>query len=125
VSRIIKVPSKKNITEQKALKLIISKGKEGLLQSDLWRELNISSREASRIAKKFEENGNIERHRVMSNSRWTYKLFSKKEQVTLDSVRGCPCLICPELIKCFRGGTLDPVYCVKLTAWIDPRIKTK
>jgi DNA-binding Lrp family transcriptional regulator len=114
---------KNNNLEQKALKLIIDRGEEGLFQSELWKELGVSSREGSRIARKFAEKGKIERIRLLNNGRWTYKLYSRKVPVTLDSVKGCPCLICSEVDKCFRGGSIDPVYCQKLTSWIDPRIQ--
>jgi DNA-binding Lrp family transcriptional regulator len=114
---------KNNNIENEALKLIFDAGEDGLFQSELWKKLEVSSREGSRIARKFEQKGKIKRLKVMNNGRWTYKLFSKKELVTLDSVKGCPCLICQDLDKCFRGGTLDPVYCQNLTAWLDPRIK--
>ena len=116
---------KNNSVEQKGLKLIYDTGEEGLLQSDLWKSLGVSSREGSRMAKKFEEKGRVLRKKVLHDGRWTYKLFSKKVPVTLESVSGCPCLICSESEKCFRGGTLDPVLCLKLTAWIDPRIEAE
>ena len=118
------MPPRNSSAEQRALRLIYDAGDEGLLQSDLWKLLGVSSREGSRLAKKFEEKGRIVREEVLNDGRWTYKLLSKKEPVTLDSVRGCPCLICSEVEKCFRGGTQDPVYCQLLTAWIDPRIET-
>lgn len=114
---------KNNKAEQKALKLIFDAGEEGLLQSSLWKLLDVSSREGSRMAKKFEEKGSVYREKILNNGRWTYKIFSKKELVTLDSITGCPCLICAEVEKCFRGGSIDPVTCLKLTAWIDPRIE--
>ena len=116
------MPSKEN-TEQKALKLVFDAGEEGLLQSELWKLLDVSSREGSRLAKKFEEKGKVVREKVLNEGRWTYKLYFKKEPVTLDSVAGCPCLICPEIDKCFRGGTQDPNICLLLTSWIDPRIE--
>ncbi len=118
------MPPRNSSVEQRALRLIYDAGDEGLLQSELWKLLDVSSREGSRLAKKFEEKGRIVRDKVLNDGRWTYKLFSKNEPVTLDSVRGCPCLICSEVEKCFRGGTQDPVYCLLLTAWIDPRIET-
>ena len=114
---------KNNKAEQKALKLIFDAGEEGLLQSELWKLLDVSSREGSRMAKKFEEKGRVLREKVLNNGRWTYKQFSKKELVTLDSIEGCPCLICDEVEKCFGGGTVTPATCLKLTAWIDPRIE--
>jgi len=119
------LPQKNNNLEQKALKLVLDAGDKGILQSDLWKELGVSSREGSRMAKKFEEKDKVIREKVLKDGRWTYKLYNKREPVTLDSVKGCPCLICDELDKCFRGGTRDPVYCMALTAWIDPRIETE
>jgi predicted transcriptional regulator len=119
------LPQKNNSLEQKALKLVYDAGDEGILQSELWKELGVSSREGSRMAKKFEEKDKVVRNKVLNEGRWTYKLFSKKEPVTLDSVKGCPCLICDEVEKCFRGGARDPVYCMALTAWVDPRITTE
>jgi len=117
------LPQKNNNLEQKALKLVFDAGDKGILQSELWKELGVSSREGSRMAKKFEEKDKVIREKVLKDGRWTYKLYSKKEPVTLNSVKGCPCLICDEVDKCFRGGTRDPVYCMALTAWIDPRIE--
>ncbi len=117
------MPPRPSSVEQRALRLIYEAGDEGLLQSDLWKLLDVSSREGSRLAKKFEEKGRIVREKVLNEGRWTYKLFSKTEPVNLNSVKGCPCLICNEVEKCFRGGTKDPVYCQLLTAWIDPRIE--
>jgi len=118
------LPQKNSSLEQKALKLVYDAEGKGVLQSVLWKELGVSSREGSRMAKKFEERDKVVREKVLNEGRWTYKLFSKKEPVTLDSVKGCPCLICDEVDKCFRGGTRDPVYCMALTAWVDPRITT-
>ena len=115
--------SKKRKTEQRALKLIIDTGEEGLFQTELWKLLDISTREASRIAKKFEEKGNVYREKVLNNGRWTYKIFISKEFVTLESVEDCPCLVCPDINKCFSGGKKDPRICLDLTAWIDPRIE--
>jgi hypothetical protein len=114
---------KNNKAEQKALKLIFDAGEEGLLQSELWKLLDVSSREGSRMAKKFEEKGRVYREKILNNGRWTYMIFSKKELVTLDSIEGCPCLVCDEVEKCFNEGKVTPTACLKLTAWIDPRIE--
>ncbi len=115
--------SKKRGIERKALKLIYDASEEGLFQTELRKILDLSSREASRIAKKFEEKGNVYRKKVLNNRRWTYKIFLSKEFVTLESVIDCPCLVCPDINKCFSGGKKDPRICLDLTAWIDPRIE--
>jgi hypothetical protein len=115
--------SSKRKNEQRALKLIIEAGEKGLFQSELWKLLKVSSREGSRVAKKLEEKGKIVRERTLNNGRWTFKLFFQSIPVTLESVNECPCLICSDVDKCFRGGNKDPNLCLDLTAWIDPRIK--
>ena len=114
---------KNSEVEKKALKLIIDAGDEGLFQTELWKLLDISSREASRIAKKLEEKDRVFREKVLNNGRWTFKIYSTKEYVTIDSIKGCPCLICPGVDRCFRGGKKDPTTCLELTAWVDPRIE--
>ena len=105
--------TQKNIeSERKALKLILNARKEGLFQTDLSKLLDINNREASRIAKKFEEKGKVRREKVLNNRRWTYKVFSMEEYVTINSIEGCPCLVCPEVDRCFRGGKKDPTTCL-------------
>jgi hypothetical protein len=109
-----------NDLERRALQLIIEVGEEGILQSEMWKTLGVTSREGSRLALKFEEKGAVERKRVLHEGRWTYKLFSLSKQVTIDSIKDCPCIICEELDKCFSGGQLSPLHCLNLTIWIDP-----
>ena len=109
--------------ERKALNLILEAGKKGVLQTELWKILDISNREASRIAKKFVEKGKVCRERVLNNGRWTYKIYSMKKYVNINSIEGCPCLICSDVDRCFTGGTKDSRTCLEMTAWIDPRIE--
>lgn len=118
----LNIMSSSESREQRALNLIFDAGTEGLLQSYLWKELDISSREASRIAKRFVDQGKVKRERVLSNGRWTYRLHFIVQPVTLNSIEGCPCLVCVDIEKCFIGGNRDPTICIDITAWIDPRI---
>ena len=89
-----------------------------MLQSDLWREMDASSREGSRISLKLEKKGLINRERELSNGRWTYRLFSKRQPVSIDTVVECPCLVCEESIRCGAGGKVSPNTCDQLTDWI-------
>ena len=109
--------------ERKAMKLILEAGKEGVLQSELWKLLDVSNREASRMAIKFVEKGKVCREKVLNNGRWTYKIFSMEEYVTINSIEGCPCLVCGDVEKCYTGGTKDARTCLEMTAWVDPRIE--
>lgn len=113
---------KKNDLETKALQLVIDAEEDGILQSEMWKSLNVTSREGSRLALKFEEKGVIERRKVLHNGRWTYKLFSLTKMVTIDSIRNCPCIVCESIDKCFTGGQIDPIHCRKLTLWMDPEL---
>ncbi|MCD6445402.1 transcriptional regulator [Candidatus Bathyarchaeota archaeon] len=110
--------AKYNDLEQKAFHLIMSTGRKGILQSELWRELGASSREGSRIAIKLENRGLIRRERELSNGRWTYRLYPKRLPASIDSIIDCPCLLCPDSSRCSPSGPVFPQTCEKLTAWL-------
>ncbi len=114
---------KNNKLERMALSLVLEAGEEGILQSDMWKSLGVTSREGSRLAIKFEEKGAVERRKVLHNGRWTYKLFSQTKAVTIASIQDCPCMICPDIDKCFTGGEISPLNCPRLTIWIDPNLE--
>ncbi len=109
---------KQNDLEQKALQIVASMGDLGLLQSELWRKMGASSREGSRISIKLERKGLIYRDRELSNGRWTYRLFSTRQPVSIDSILACPCLTCQESVRCGAGGRISPNECDLLTQWI-------
>ena len=113
--------SHKNSLEQRALKILFEAGDAGIMQSELWKKLGASSREGSRLALRFEEKGSVERRKILHEGRWSFKLFSKREYVTMDSIEGCPCMICVDIDKCFESGVRDPVSCMDLTTWLTPR----
>jgi hypothetical protein len=110
---------KKNDLERKALQLVFDAGHEGLLQSDMWKELGLTSREGSKMGIKFEKKGVVNRRKVLHNGRWTYRLFSLRKPITIDSIKDCPCIICEELDKCFDGGQVSPINCQPLTLWME------
>jgi hypothetical protein len=116
---------KKNDLERMALKMVFEAGREGLLQSDMWKGLGVTSREGSRLALKFEEKGAVERKKVLNNGRWTYKLFSMMKLVTLESIKDCPCIVCENLDRCFDGGQVSPLNCEKLTLWMESSVDEK
>jgi len=109
---------KRNDLEHKALSYIANIGGEGVLQSDLWRQLGASSREGSRIALKLEDKGLIQRQKELCEGRWTYRLYPKRKPASINSIADCPCLTCPENLRCGSWGATSPNDCVKLTDWI-------
>ena len=66
-----------------ASKLISEVGDKGLNQGDLWKKLNVSSRDGSRISLKLEKKGVITRQLFLADGRWTYRLRIKKEKLVL------------------------------------------
>ena len=109
---------KKGDLEQKVLQIITNTGSEGVLQSELWRKINASSREGSRISIKLENKGLILRERELYEGRWTYRLYPKRRPVSIESILTCPCLVCNENPRCEVGGAISPNDCQKLIEWI-------
>ena len=109
---------KRNDLEQKALHYVVNTGYQGVLQSDLWRELNASSREGSRVAIKLEEKGLVRREKELREGRWTYRLFPKRLPASIETIVDCPCLMCPDSGRCDPTTTISPKNCGRLTDWI-------
>ena len=110
--------SRRDDLEEQALKLIIEKGPDGILQSDLWRTLKASSREGSRISLRLETKNLIKRERELSKGRWTYRLFIKKRLIAIDSLLEIPCMTCNTIDRCELEGEVSPATCVPLTKWL-------
>ena len=111
--------------EKRVFQLISEAGEEGLLQTEMWKRLGITGQDGSRIARRFEGKGIIKRQRVLHENRWTYRLFSTKKPVTLDSVMGCPCATCSDMDRCISGQRISPVHCPNLTDWIDFNVRVR
>jgi hypothetical protein len=109
---------KRNDLEQKALHSVVNTGYEGVLQSELWRELGASSREGSRVAIKLEEKGLIRREKELQDGRWTYRLFPKRLPASIESIADCPCLLCQDNARCDPTTTISPKSCSRLTEWL-------
>jgi hypothetical protein len=115
---------RRNELEHKALDVICNNGNDGVLQSELWRKLDATSREGSRIALKLETKGLILREKELSEGRWTYRLFPKRKPASLNSIIDSPCLMCPNDARCGAWSPISPNECPRLTMWIlgvDPQ----
>lgn len=99
--------------EEEALGVIQSH-REGVLQSDLWKLLDIDSRKCSRIVKRLLDAGLIERIEFRSDGIKTYLLRAKKRAVDpsliLAGEEVLPCIGCDR--EC------DPEVCTILLDWI-------
>jgi DNA-binding MarR family transcriptional regulator len=117
--------SKRDDLEHRALKIVIDNGPKGILQCELWRKLNASSREGSRISIKLEKKGLIVRKRELSEGRWTYRLLSKSRPISIDSIFNIPCVICNDILKCSAGNVVSPNECKEMNDWLLDIEKTE
>ncbi len=110
--------SKRDLLERRALQIILNKGEDGILQSDLWKELEASSRVGSRISLNLGKKNLITRQRELSDGRWTYRVFVNIRSLDIDSFSDIPCVSCDEILKCEKGGEFSPNTCKIMTKWL-------
>jgi len=72
--------------EHQAFQLITESGLKGVLQSEIWKTLESTSQEGSRITLKLEKKSLIKRKRELYNGRWTDRIFSKRRPVEINSI---------------------------------------
>jgi len=102
----------------KVFRTIISNGKDGILQSELWKELDLTSRDGSRVAIRLEKRSLIRREKILESGRWTYKLFAVKLPVDTTSIEKSPCLTCPVEHMCSLDGSYSPTSCNLIEVWL-------
>ncbi|MBE0521628.1 MAG: Lrp/AsnC family transcriptional regulator [Candidatus Methanoperedenaceae archaeon] len=111
-------------TEEKILEKIKS-SEDGVLQKDLWKEMQIDRRKCSRIVDKLKKEGIITRNLESGKGSRTYRiryLKRKKEELKdysllLVNNMFSPCTGCT--IECF------PTHCMPLTDWIFTLIEVE
>jgi len=96
---------------------------KGIIQSELWKKLKLTSRDGSRLALKLERLGIITREKILEKERWTYKLILKKTPISTQSLENAPCLTCPVEQKCTLEGEISPRTCQWIQDWVFLEIK--
>ena len=104
--------------ERTTMQILMREGELGILQTELWQELNTTSREGSRVMLKLERKGLIRREKVLDKGRWTFRLYPKRLPPNTDAICDCPCFLCPTSPTCSDGGKISPVTCDQLTMWL-------
>jgi hypothetical protein len=102
----------------KTFKIITHNGKDGILQSSLWKKLAITSRDGSRLALRLEKQSLIKREKILEKGRWTYKLLPVKLPVDTESIDKVPCLMCPVEHMCSEDGSYSPNNCNLIQDWL-------
>jgi len=111
------VVSKSSLLEERILRFL-REIDEPIIQPEIARRLNVSSRDVSRILAKLEKKGVIKREKVIMKGRRTFKVFPLREAEPLDALLECPCFSCPYLEMCGEKQEHDPSTCRKLTEWL-------
>jgi len=102
----------------KVCDILAEREAKGMIQSDIWKKLKLSSRDGSRLALKLERQGTITREKILEKERWTYKLILKKTPISTASIVNAPCLICPVEQRCTLEGEISPRTCVWIEEWV-------
>ena len=98
--------------------ILAERESDGMLQSELWKKLKLSSRDGSRLSLKLERMGTINREKLLENDRWTYKLILKKTPISTLSIENSPCLVCTVEQKCSLDGEISPKTCQLIEDWV-------
>lgn len=99
-------------------KLVVERGRDGVLQSEIWKELGLTSRDGSRLAIRLERRGLIGRVKVLEEGRWTYKLTPLRFPTDMASIEKAPCIICQYESKCSVEGEVSPYVCPWIGPWV-------
>jgi len=99
-------------------KLVVERGRDGVLQSEIWKELGLTSRDGSRLAIRLERRGLIGRVKVLEEGRWTYKLTPLRFPTDMASIEKAPCIICQYESKCTVDGEVSPYICPWVGPWV-------
>ena len=105
--------------------IVAERGEDGMLQSELWKKLKLTSRDGSRLALKLERRNIVKREKVLENGRWTYKLRISKMPVGTQTIEDAPCLICPVEQKCSIDGEISPRTCPLIEQWVITEFTSK
>jgi len=99
-------------------KLVVERGRDGVLQSEIWKELGLTSRDGSRLAIRLERRGLIGRVKVLEEGRWTYKLTPLRFPTDMTSIEKAPCIVCQFESKCSIDGQISPYICPWIGPWV-------
>jgi len=100
----------------------------GMLQSELWKKLKLSTRDGSRLSLRLERRGMITREKILQSGRWTYKLIIEQMPISLESIQNAPCLVCPVEQKCDIDNVYpepSPRHCELIKEWVVIESKKK
>ncbi|MEM1705465.1 MAG: Lrp/AsnC family transcriptional regulator [Thermosphaera sp.] len=119
------------------LRHILRNSDKPLYQSEIWKELKLDSRAASRSLQKLESIGIIRRKEAVVNGRKTFLIEPDTEKINqvlvarksaksesgLEEVLDVVCVSCPFIYRCYQGGYYDPTTCTWLSDYIRKLVR--
>ncbi|MEM2855720.1 MAG: hypothetical protein QW416_01270 [Candidatus Nitrosocaldaceae archaeon] len=120
IEREDKRSEKENIEDltSKVFMMVVGRGKQGILQSELWKALSLTSRDGSRVAMRLEKRALVSRERVLENGRWTYRLVALRLPADTRCIEGAPCLICANEHICNQDSNITSATCKEIERWL-------
>ena len=103
--------------DDKTFRIIVDNGKDGILQTNLWKRLDLTGRNGSRIATRLEKRSLIIREKIRHDGRWTYRLFAAKLPADTQCIEQAPCLTCPVEHMCSVESAYSPNNCSLIEEW--------
>ena len=99
-------------------RLVVERGMEGVLQSEIWKELGLTSRDGSRLAIRLERWGLVGRVKSLEEGRWTYKLSPLRFPTDMASIENAPCMASQREPRCSMGEEVDALTCTWIGPWV-------
>lgn len=123
--------------DSRILRHILRNSDRPIYQSEIWKELKLDSRAASRSLQKLEAIGLIKRKEAVVNGRKTFLIEpdinkirqvlvarkSIKGQTGFEEVLDIVCVSCPFIHRCYQGGYYDPTSCSWLSEYIRKHVR--
>ncbi|WP_440059871.1 MarR family transcriptional regulator [Thermogladius sp. 4427co] len=129
--------------DEKILEFLIENEGRDIIQSEISKTLGLNSKEVSRVIKKLEDEGLIQREPLVYKGRRTYRIIVNIHNITeqgktslyativkrklveniVQEVVEIPCVYCPYINRCYEGGFYDPTNCQFINEWFKTRIK--
>ena len=124
------MPDRKKSSNEAALiskeyMMVVDHGEEGILQNEVWKKLELTSRDGSRLSIRLEKRGMVKREKVLEKGRWTYRLTPERLPANIASIENIPCINCPYESRCEVGGIVTPNNCLLIEKWLTQEHETK
>ena len=124
------MPDRKKTSNEAALiskvyMMVVDHGEEGILQNEVWKKLELTSRDGSRLSIRLEKRGMVKREKVLEKGRWTYRLTPEKLPANIVSIEHIPCINCPYEARCEINGIVTPNNCLLIEKWLTQEYESK